>query len=1235
MSEQDSSRETNFEGDVSVGRDLIAGDQNVSGDLVQGDKVGRDKITLGDVASSVVAIGDGAQIIYQNVERALTQLEQFEQAEQAEVQRLAEAVTDYVQRLTKQATNVDDKPTGGGPYKSLLEYDVDDAALFYGRSEAIAQALSLIERDEITVLHAESGAGKTSLLKAGIIPRLLANGDVPIYVRPYTSLVDFAVKRAILPQLEQSPGLAIASLRDFLGMTSRILGAGRLVIILDQFEEFFTLQSQAYRDEFIDQLAAAVNDDTLRVRWLLSMRSEWFSQLGTFRPRIRNPYANEMLLRKLNQGEAREIIVEPAARYEVGYQEGLVENILTDLGGGGEIDPPQLQLVCAALYDGRGGRAQITRNMYEDLGGTVGILRSHLERVLSREVPVDERGAARAILQALISTTQRRVRRTAEELEQELSVLRIQSDTTASALDRLVESRLLRTAEDEQGVSVYELAHDYLLDKIEIDPATQARKAAQDLLEQEVAAYQRYGTMLTPEKLVIIEAQKEQLVIDETAADLLARSERELVRRRRLFRVGFVAVLVLVVLAILSGIGIIQANELALEANQQAQVANQRRAEIEVLAEQAAGESAAAQATADAAEIIAADAAALADEADARAAESLQVLSAIFQQNNFVAVGAAPYEVTWAGGDSVWATSCNDPLLQQIDVSTGLLKTRIPFDPGTCPNFMYYDGQWLWMGMFSGQAIYRVNPETADFSGPIVMEGRVREMVSDNAGRLWAISDGATSVPDTLVQIDRDRMSIVGSVTVGGGPQTLTYDGNSLWVTSTDSSLLQRVDPDSRTVTNSYEMSSVPLGVRWAGDSLWVTLILENVLAEIDPGTGSVLRTYDLSLDGQASLPSRMTYDGVSLWVLSQGGNVIQQFDTRTREVVGAFEVGQQPLGAAWDPVDGTIWVANAQDNNVQRIHPLQAANVSDLLTGAGPTALVPFDGLLWAANSRDNSVVAIDENGAITATYPVGNTPLALVPWDGWLWVLNSTDGTVQGIPSTAVSEAQDFADIGLVTAYPGPLALAPGAAHLWILAAGDASNSAALVGYNRGAGAVDVTVPLDVDPVSMQATTDDLWLTGVTVDGTGQLLRFDLTTQTITSRTTLPGIPTAMEITGDQIVIAMNNVLEDGGAGIAVYDTTFGSQSGDLIATAASLSDLLYADGQLWATSEADAVIQSIDLESGAVWFEWPVEARPTAIAIYQGDLWAAYDSDGIVRRYAADALERYEAALVASRE
>lgn len=485
---------------------------------IGGDVVGRDKIVT------------NIQHIY---ERALTAVEEAEQRQDVDLKHLAAGVSTFAQRLRARAS---ESPDIANPYKGLLEYRLSDAEIFFGRDDDIREVLQHLDHGLITILHSESGAGKTSLLQAGISSRLIATGHLPIYLRPYNISPILALKQAFLPNLDLTPVLAKASLRDFLWQICKVLESSiRIYILLDQFEEFFTQVDEPNRADFVRELAQCLDDPTLNVRWVMSLRSEYFASLADFRPRIRNPFENDYRLNRLTRAEAQAAVTKPAERRGIDFEPGLIETILDDLGGN-EISPPEVQLVCSALYEGLETNAMIiTRRVYDQEGGAAGILRGYLERVLNRDFQPTQRDAARRVLEALVTSESQRAVRTQAELSLELGQFGITLETINAILDQLVDSRLLRRHEEGiDGNLVYELVHDYLLAEIKLDPEVQARKAAQELLDQEVRAHRRYATSLISEdRLSVIEQYRTQLVFTSEAEQLFRMSKEAAQKRRK------------------------------------------------------------------------------------------------------------------------------------------------------------------------------------------------------------------------------------------------------------------------------------------------------------------------------------------------------------------------------------------------------------------------------------------------------------------------------------------------------------------------------------------------------------------------------------------------------------------------------------------------------------------------------------------------------------------------------
>ncbi len=521
-------------------------------------------VTLGEGASITLGAGDvvGRDKIVNNIQhiqqRALTAAEEASGERALETQVLAQGVSAFATRLQAIASEKSDVE-GGSPYKGLIAYRLSDAEIFFGRSVAIANLLKRLGRGALTVLHSESGAGKSSLLQAGIQPRLIGAGHLPLSLRPYNANPTYTIKRAFIPDLGQTPWLATAPLREFLRQVSEVLGPKTaLYIILDQAEELFTQLGAEDRAEFVAELADCVNDESLPVRWLLSMRTEFFGNLANFRPQIQDPFANDYRLNRLNRAEAGEVITEPARRHGIAFEDGLVEQLLNDLSAGAdELPPPQIQLVCSGLYDNLpDGKTSITRAQYAAAGGATGILREHLARVLGRDLKPAQRPIAQRLFEALITANGRRAVRKQSELIADFKASQLKDlppETVQAVLNQLVDSRLLRAQEQEadptqaepayelaSGLSpemtaalTYELAHDYLLDQIKLDPEAQARKAAQELLEQETRTYERYQTLLSPERLAVIAPHRAALRLTLLAEELLAKSEAEVQREQR------------------------------------------------------------------------------------------------------------------------------------------------------------------------------------------------------------------------------------------------------------------------------------------------------------------------------------------------------------------------------------------------------------------------------------------------------------------------------------------------------------------------------------------------------------------------------------------------------------------------------------------------------------------------------------------------------------------------------
>ncbi len=516
----------------------IAGDL-VYGDQVGGDKVGGDKITVGDIGGSYNAIGAGAQVIVTQIQQALSAVGEMEKGIQAAERRLAAAIQQkigrYAHLTTPTQVDAAQADLRENPYKALLDYKLEDAPFFYGRSRAVQAMRQKMGNGRLTILHSESGSGKTSLLQAGLASRLLADGHFPLYLRPYRQSPDQFIKKEFLPDFATLPELSRfrdeqMSLKGFLERVAYYVGGRQIYLFLDQFEEFFTEQPPETQRAFAEQLRECVASD-LPVRWVLSLRKEYFSDLRLFG--ALRPFDNEYFLPTFRLEEAQEVVTEPAALKGVQYEAGLVDHILADLRQEDKgIPPAQVQLVCYTLFDELPTAEQATvishalynkpRGRGAGEPGAKGILTSHLTRVLDRELKGAERRIANRVLEELVTSDVRRAVRSREQLAGELE--KADSATLEHVLATLHENRLIRRDLDDNDQPRYELTHDYLLSEIELNPETQARKAAQELLARQVIDWRTYGALLQQQTLRVVSAQREALSLDEEAQTLIGRS---------------------------------------------------------------------------------------------------------------------------------------------------------------------------------------------------------------------------------------------------------------------------------------------------------------------------------------------------------------------------------------------------------------------------------------------------------------------------------------------------------------------------------------------------------------------------------------------------------------------------------------------------------------------------------------------------------------------------------------
>ena len=362
------------------------------------------------------------------------------------------------------------------PYKGLRAFQQADAADFFGRSGMIERVLGrlqepVVENNFLAVIG-PSGSGKSSLVKAGVLPAL-RHGQIPgsenwFYAEMVPGEVPMEELANALLSVSTSPMPGVVeTLRDHVdGLAIGVMQAlpskdGKLVLMLDQFEELFTqVELESDRQQFLDLILNAVNAEDSPVTIIATLRADFYDRPLMYQGFGELIRARTELVLPLNDEELEETITGPAFRVGAVVEEGLVEAIIADV----REQPgtlPLLQYALTELFERREG-ALLTVAAYEDIGGTLGALAKRAEEVFRR---FDEAGQnmARQMFLRLVTLgegqedTRRRI------LQSELLTLG-DRDVVADVIDRFGRYRLLTfDRDDATRSSTVEVAHEALI----------------------------------------------------------------------------------------------------------------------------------------------------------------------------------------------------------------------------------------------------------------------------------------------------------------------------------------------------------------------------------------------------------------------------------------------------------------------------------------------------------------------------------------------------------------------------------------------------------------------------------------------------------------------------------------------------------------------------------------------------------------------------------------------------
>ncbi|MBI4861666.1 MAG: SUMF1/EgtB/PvdO family nonheme iron enzyme [Candidatus Riflebacteria bacterium] len=399
--------------------------------------------------------------------------------------------------------------TGGAtPYKFLDFFGPADRAIFFGREREVVEVTTRLLSYPLMVLFSRSGAGKTSLIKAGILSRFPRPRHLTLCLRSFGEpLKEIKAELENLTPDGKGGPHPERSLAELFSQVSACI-SGHLVVVLDQFEEFFVHHTPEQRSPFIHEVADLLRKPPPRTHLLISLREDFLAELSGFEDQIPSILDNRYRLTLLPEAQARKAICGPAELFGIRYDETVVTTLLSELLEEG-IDPPQLQIVCDRLYASRDAvTGRITLETYERLGGVRQILVSYLQTTLDERLG-SKKDLARKVLSKLVSP------RGTKEVTSLAGLAEQVDDDPAQVREvvlLLVHARLLRELTQDSD-HLFELAHDYLIQEVNswVSDSELALKHARMVLRSELDNWQRFGSLMGADRLAILERESSRL----------------------------------------------------------------------------------------------------------------------------------------------------------------------------------------------------------------------------------------------------------------------------------------------------------------------------------------------------------------------------------------------------------------------------------------------------------------------------------------------------------------------------------------------------------------------------------------------------------------------------------------------------------------------------------------------------------------------------------------------------
>jgi basic membrane lipoprotein Med (substrate-binding protein (PBP1-ABC) superfamily)/DNA-binding SARP family transcriptional activator len=372
----------------------------------------------------------------------------------------SERLRDLEERILLQDPALDRRPTSaaeGNPYRGLRAFTEEDADVYFGRERLVEEVYDRLQHGSgLVSIVGPSGSGKSSAAMAGVVPRLREAGDAVMILQPgarplwelagVLERAGFGTRATLLRRFESDPQALVA-------VVDR-----SLTLVVDQFEELYTLAEPDAAARFSELIANGIRDQRTPLRVVATLRADYYDKPLSV-PALAGVFIDSVVsVRPMTPAEVERSVLEPARSAGVAVEPALLAQLVADMGD----EPgalPLLQFTLFELFERTSNGLTLTD--YQLLGGLHGALTGGADELLT-ELDDEGRDLVEQLMMRMV--VKGRAMSTARPVPlRDLLELGVDAVALQGVLEAFSSRRLLTFDRDTSGVAVVEMAHEYLI----------------------------------------------------------------------------------------------------------------------------------------------------------------------------------------------------------------------------------------------------------------------------------------------------------------------------------------------------------------------------------------------------------------------------------------------------------------------------------------------------------------------------------------------------------------------------------------------------------------------------------------------------------------------------------------------------------------------------------------------------------------------------------------------------